>query len=63
MLSCLHDRLFLFCLLLVYLFLPSKGCFVSGVGVGVFGLIEFSHSLAALHSRLQLIIMIIIIDR
>ena len=30
-------------------------------GVGVFGLIECSHSLCALHSRLQLIIIIIII--
>ena len=45
-LSCWHDLLFLFCLLLFYL-LPSMGWLC---GVGVFGLIECSHSLPALHS-------------
>ena len=50
MLSCWHDLLFLFCLLLFYLFLPSIGWLC---GVGVFGLIECPHSLPALHSRLQ----------
>ena len=50
MLSCWHDLLFLFCLLLFYLFLPSMGWLC---GVGVFGLIECSHSLPALHSGLQ----------
>ena len=50
MLSCWHDLLFLFCLLLFYLFLPSMGQFC---GVGVFGLIECLHSLPALHSGLQ----------
>ena len=49
MLSCWHDLLFLFCLLLFYLLLPSMGWMR---GVGVFGLIECSHSLPALHSRL-----------
>ena len=39
-----------------YLFLPSMGWLC---GVGVFGLMEFSHSLQALHSRLQIIIIII----
>ena len=38
MLSCLHDLLFLFCLLLFYLFLPSMGWLC---GVGAFGLIVF----------------------
>ena len=41
MLSCLHDLLFLFCLLLFYLFLPSMGWLC---GIGVFGLIVFSLS-------------------
>ena len=50
MLSCWHDLLFLFCLLLFYLFLPSTGWLC---GVGVFGLIECPHSLPALHSGLQ----------
>ena len=50
MLSCWHDLLFVFCLLLFYLFLPSMGWLC---GVGVFGLIECSHSLPALHSGLQ----------
>ena len=50
MLSCWHDLLlFLFCLLLFFLFLPSMGWLC---GVGVFGLIECSHSLPALHCRL-----------
>ena len=55
MLSCWHDLLFLFCLLLFYLFLPSIGllCLVGG-----FGLIECTHSLPALHSVVQLIIII-----
>ena len=42
----------------LYLFLPSMGWLC---GVGVFGLIEYSHSLPALHSWLRLIIIIIII--
>ena len=50
MLSCWHDLLFLFCLLLFNLFLPSKGWLC---GVVVFGLIECPHSLPALHSGLQ----------
>ena len=50
MLSCWHDLIFLFCLLLFYLFLPSMGWLC---GVGVFGLIECPHSLLALHSGLQ----------
>ena len=50
MLSSWHDLLFIFCLLLFYLFLPSM-CWLCGVGV--FGLIECSHSLPALHSWLQ----------
>ena len=58
MLSCWHDLLFLFCLLLFYLFLPSMGWLCM---VGVFVLIECSQSLPALHSRLQIIILIIII--
>ena len=52
-----HDLLFLFCLLLFYLFLLSMGWLC---GVGVFRLIEYSHSLPALHSGLQLLIIIII---
>ena len=57
MLSCCHDLLFLFCLLLFYLFLPSMGWLC---GVGFFWLIQCSYSLApALHSELQLIIIII----
>ena len=47
---------FLFCLLLFYLLFPSMGWLC---GVGVFGLIECSHSLPALHSWLQMIIIII----
>ena len=55
-LSCWHDLLFLFWLLLFYfLFLPSRGWLC---GVGVVGLIECSHSLPALHIGLQLIIII-----
>ena len=50
MLSCWHDLLFLFCLLLFYLFLPSMGWLC---GVGVIGLIECPLSLPALHSGLQ----------
>ena len=50
MLSCWHDLLFRFCLLLFYLFLPSMGWLC---GIGVFGLIECPHSLPALHSVLQ----------
>ena len=50
MLSCWHDLLFLFYLLLFYLFLPSMGWLCE---VGVFGLIECPHSLPALHSGLQ----------
>ena len=50
MLSCWHNLLFLFCLLLFYLFLPSMGWLC---GVGVFGLIECPHSFPALHSGLQ----------
>ena len=50
MLSCWHDLLFLFCLLLFYLFLPSMGWLC---GVEVFGLIECPHSLPALHSGLH----------
>ena len=63
MLSCWQDLLFLFCHLLFYLLLPSRGWLC---GVSVFGLIECSHSLLASHSRLQIIILIkiiIIIDR
>ena len=41
MLSCRHDLLFLWCLLLFYFFLPSMGWLY---GVGVFGLIVFSLS-------------------
>ena len=37
MLSCWHDLLYIFCLLLLYLFLPSMGWLC---GVGVFGLLE-----------------------
>ena len=48
---------FSYCLLLFYLFLPSMGWLC---GVGVFGLIECSHYLPALHNGLQLIILIII---
>ena len=66
MLSCWHDLLFLFCLLLFYLFLPSIvwlcGVGVFGLwlcGVGVFG-VGF-HSLPALHSGLQIIIIRLII--
>ena len=43
-----HNLLFLFCLSLFYLFLPSMGWLV-----GVFELIECSHSLPALHSGLH----------
>ena len=41
MLSCWHDLVFLFCLLLFYIFLPYMGWLC---GVGVFGLIVFSLS-------------------
>ena len=57
MLSCWHDLLFLFCLLLFYLFLPSIRWLC---GVGVFGLIECSHSFPALHSGLHLLLIIIV---
>ena len=57
MLSCWHDLLFLCCLILFCLLLPSM-CWLCGVGV--FGQIECSHSLPALHSGLQIIIIIII---
>ena len=50
MLSCWHDLLFIFCLLLFYIFLPSMGWLC---GVGVFGLIDCPHFLPALHSGLQ----------
>ena len=50
MLSCWHDLLFIFCLLIFYIFLPSMDWLCM---VGVFGLIQCSHSLPALHSRLQ----------
>ena len=53
-----NDLLFLFCLLLFYLFFPSIGWLC---GVGVFGLIECYNSLPALHSGLQIMIIIIII--
>ena len=56
MLSCWHDLHFLNCLLLFYLFLSSMGWLR---GVGVFGLIECSHSLPTLHRGLQIIIIII----
>ena len=59
MLSCWHDLLYLWCLLLFYLLLLPSICWLCGVGV--FGLIECSHSLPALHSGLQIIIIIIII--
>ena len=51
MLSCRHDLLFLFCLLVLFcLFLSSVGWLC---GVGVFRLIVCSHSLPALHSGLK----------
>ena len=53
---CWHDLLFLFCLLLFYLFLPSMGWMCR---FGVFIRIECSHSLPAVHCWLQLIIIII----
>ena len=56
MLSCWHDLLFLWFLLLFYLVLLSMGWLC---GVGVFGLIECSHSLPALQSGLYIIIIII----
>ena len=52
MLSCWHDLLFLWCLLLFYLLLLSSMGWLCGVGV--FGLIECSHSLPALPSGLQI---------
>ena len=59
MLSWWHDPLFLFfCLVLFNLLLPSM---IWLCGVGVFGLIECSHSLPALHCGLQLLIIIILI--
>ena len=57
MLSWWHDLLFLFWLLLFYILLPSMGLLC---GVVVFGLIECSHSLPALHIGLQMIMKIII---
>ena len=57
MLSCWHDLLFLFCRLLFHLFIPSMG---GCVWVWVFGLIECSHSLPALHNGLQIIIIMTI---
>ena len=57
MLSCWHDLLFLFCLLLFLFLLPSMGCLC---GVGVFELIECSHSLPDMHSGLQIIIIIMV---
>ena len=59
MLSCWHDLFFIFCLLLFYLFLSSMGWLC---GVGIFGLIECSHSLPALHRGFQIIIIIIIMQ-
>ena len=57
--SCWHDLLFLFYLLLFYLLLlPTMGWLS---GVGVFGLIECFHSLPALHSGIQIILILIII--
>ena len=56
MLSCWHNLFFLFRLLLFYLLLTSMGWLC---GVGVFRLIECSHSFRALHSGLQIIIIII----
>ena len=58
MLSCWHNLLFLFCPLLFYLFLPSMGWLCA---VGVFGLIECSHFLPALHNGLQLMMIMIMI--
>ena len=58
MLSYWHDLLFLFCLPLSYLFLPSTGWLCR---VGDFGQIECSQSLPALHIGLEIIIIIIII--
>ena len=51
-------RSFFFCLLPLYLFLPSIYWLC---GVGVFALIERFHSLPALHSGLQLIIIILLL--
>ena len=48
MLSCWHDLLFLFCLLLFYIILPSMGWLC---GVVVFGLIECPHSLPMRYQR------------
>ena len=56
MLSCWHDLLFLF---LTPTVLSFSSLLRLVVWVGVFGLIECSHSLPALHSRLQIIIVII----
>ena len=50
MISCWHDLLFLFCLLLFYIFHPSM-CWLCGAGV--LGLIVCPHSLPALHSGTQ----------
>ena len=58
MFSCWHDLFFLFLSPTVFFLLPSMGWLC---GVGVFGLIECSYSLPALHSGLQIIIIIIII--
>ena len=59
MLSCWHDLLYLFCFLLFYLIPVSMGWLY---GAGVFGQIEWSHSLTALHSGLHIIIIIIIVS-
>ena len=63
MISCCHDLLFLYSLLLFYIILLSSMGWLCGVGV--FGLIECSHSLPVLHIGLQVIIIIIkiIIDK
>ena len=58
MLSCWHDLLFLFCLLIFFLLLLLSMAWLCGVGV--FGLIKCYHSLPALHNGLQIIIIIII---
>ena len=52
MLSCWPNLLFLFVSYnFLFFFLPWVGC----VGLGVFGLIEFSHSLSILRCRLKLL--------
>ena len=57
---CWHDLLFLFCLLLFYLFLPSMGWLC---GVGIFGLIECPHSSRPCTADSKIIIIIIIISQ